>query len=175
MKIGIISDTHTKIKKAQEAVDRLLEDGAEFFVHAGDVCRTQTLDILEQCSKRYVCVYGNNDAHLVPFHNDYELVQEPYYFKLENTKFKLMHLPFYMTPDAEVVISGHTHTFHSEMNNGTLFINPGEVCARNKPVSEFVMLEILDDRLHVTYYSKGKEKKKYKTKEFSYKRGKKSE
>ena len=92
MKIGILSDTHSKVKKAQEAIDKLIEDGAEFIVHAGDICELQTLELLKNCSKRYVVVYGNNDAHLMVFHDDYNLVQEPYYFKLDNTKFKLMHL-----------------------------------------------------------------------------------
>ena len=40
-----------------------------------------------------------------------DLVQEPHYFKLAKTKFKLMHLPFFMSPDSEVVIYGHTHAF----------------------------------------------------------------
>jgi putative phosphoesterase len=175
MKISILSDTHSKVKKAQEAIDKLIEDGAEFIVHAGDICELQTLELLKNCSKRYVVVYGNNDSHLMVFHDDYNLVQEPYYFKLDNTKFKLMHLPFYMAPDTEVVISGHTHKFHAELNNGTLFLNPGESCARNKPVSQCAMLEIQEKKFLVTHYTKAKDKKKFKTQEFSFKRGKKSE
>ena len=175
MKIGILSDTHSKVKKAQEAIDKLIEDGAEFIVHAGDICELQTLELLKNCSKRYVVVYGNNDSHLMVFHDDYNLVQEPYYFKLDNTKFKLMHLPFYMAPDTEVVISGHTHKFHAELNNGTLFLNPGESCARNKPISQCAMLEIQEKKFLVTRYTKAKDKKKFKTQEFSFKRGKKSE
>lgn len=175
MKIGILSDTHSKVKKAKECLDLLIEDGAEFIVHAGDICEVETLELLKNCSKRYVGVYGNNDAHLVAFHNDYNLVQEPFYFKLDDTKFKLMHLPFYMTPDAEVIISGHTHEFHAEFNNGTLFLNPGEACARNKPISECAMLELKEKKFLVTHYTKAKDKKKFKTQEFSFKRGKKSE
>ena len=175
MKIGIISDTHTKVLFAKDALYMLIENGAEFIIHAGDICEYETLELLKNCGKRYVAVYGNNDAHLVQFHNEYNLVQEPNYFKLANTTFKLMHLPFYMTPDTEIVISGHTHEFHSEFVKGTLFLNPGEICARSKPISECAMLELLEDKLIVTHYTKKIDKKKekpFKEKTFKYKRKK---
>ena len=170
MKIGILSDTHSKVKKAKESLDILIENGAEFIIHAGDVCEYETLELLKNCGKRYIVVYGNNDAHLVTYHNDYNLVQEPYYFKLAETTFKLMHLPFYMNPDTEIVIFGHTHEFKSEFVKGTLFLNPGESCARNKPISECAMLEVKPKKLKVTYYTKAKDSKKFDSKKFSYER-----
>ncbi len=172
MKIGIISDTHKKYKKAQKAVEMLLENGAEFIVHAGDIVEVQTLELLKNCTKEYVAVYGNNDAHLVSHHNDYNLVQEPYYFKLADTTFKLMHHPFYMTPDTEIVLFGHTHLFESEFNNGTLFLNSGEVCARNKPISECAMLEIKEKTFQVTHYFRDKKAKDFDTKIYNYTRTK---
>ena len=173
MKIGIISDSHTKVKKARKAVNMLLENGVDFFIHAGDIVEPQTLDILENSGKKYIAVYGNNDAHLAEYHNRYHLVQEPYYFKLANTKFKLMHLPFYMSSDAEVIIFGHTHKFETEFVEGSLFLNPGEVCARNKPVSECVLLEVLDDEFIVNYYTQTKGEKSYTLKDtFSFTRKK---
>jgi putative phosphoesterase len=173
MKIGIISDSHTKVEKAQDAITMLLENGAEFFIHAGDIVDPTTLDILEKCGKKYIAVYGNNDAHLAEYHNRYHLVQEPYYFKLANTKFKLMHLPFYMSSDAEVIIFGHTHTFKVEFVEGTLFINPGEVCARNKPISECILLDVQEDEFIVQYFTQKKKEEKYSVKEtFSFQRQK---
>ena len=172
MKIGILSDTHTKVKKAKESLNLLIENGAEFIVHAGDVCELETLELLKNCGKRYVAVYGNNDAHLVKYHNDYNLVQEPYYFKLAETKFKLMHLPFYMAPDTDVLIFGHTHEFKSEFIEGTLFLNPGESCAREKPISECVILEVTKKKFNVNYYTKANDKKKFNVKTFTYKRTK---
>jgi len=170
MKIGIISDTHTKSTKAKEALDMLIENGAEFIIHAGDIVEIETLELLKNCGKEYLAVYGNNDAHLVGYHNKYNLVQEPHYFELKNTKFKLMHLPFYMSPDAEVIIFGHTHKFELEFINGTLFLNPGESCARNKPVSECALLEIQDQKLFVTYYAKKKESIEFQETRFSFER-----
>lgn len=154
MKIGIISDTHTKSYRAKLALDMLINNGAEFIIHAGDIVEVETLELLKHCGKDYIAVYGNNDAHLVTYHNKYNIVQEPHYFELADTKFKLMHLPFYMSPDAEIIIFGHTHTFEVEFIEDTLFLNPGESCARNKPLSECVMLEITQNEFMVTYYSK---------------------
>ena len=170
MKIGILSDTHTKVKSAKKALEMLIENGAEFIIHAGDICEYETLELLKNCGKRYVAVYGNNDAHLTQYHNDYNLVQEPHYFKLADTTFKLMHLPFYMAPDTEVLIYGHTHEFKSEFIDGTLFLNPGESCARNKPVSECALLEITDKKFKVTYFSKDKDAKKFTSRKFTYER-----
>ena len=170
MKIGILSDTHTKVELARDTLDVLLENGAEFIIHAGDIVEVEILEMLKNCGKRYVAVYGNNDAHLVEHHNKYNLVQEPHYFKLAETKFKLMHLPFYMAPDTEIVVFGHTHTFESDFKNGTLFLNPGEVCARSKPIAECAMLNIKEDKFKVTYYSKDKNADAFSKQKFSYER-----
>ncbi|MCW8837122.1 MAG: YfcE family phosphodiesterase [Thiovulaceae bacterium] len=170
MKIGVLSDTHTKVGKTQKVIEKLLREGAEFFIHAGDIVEVEVLDFLENSGKKYVAVYGNNDAHLAHFHNKYNLVQEPYYFKFSNLKFKLMHLPFYMTPDADVVISGHTHTFHSEYKGDTLFLNPGEVCARSKPISECAMLEVKENSLIVTHYTRERGNEDFSPKVINYAR-----
>jgi len=155
---------------AKIALEMLLENGAEFIVHAGDVCQVETLELLKNCGKRYVAVYGNNDAHLVQYHNDYNLVQEPHYFKLSNTSFKLMHMPFHMTPDTEIVLFGHTHEFHTEFNNNTLFLNPGEVCAREKPYSECAMLEVTEGSLAVTHFIRPQNSDIFDIEQFNYTR-----
>ncbi len=171
MKIGILSDTHRKINKAKDTIEMLKKEGAEFLIHAGDIVEVEILQLLVQSKLKYIAVYGNNDAHLIKYHENYNLVQEPYYFKLADTKFKLMHLPYYMSSDSEVIIFGHTHEFLLDFTaNGTLYINPGENCARNKPISESLMLEVLADKFLVTYYTRKEKDEKYKSKIFSYQR-----
>jgi len=170
VKIGVLSDTHTKTKRAVEALRHLLKNGAEFIIHAGDIGEPEHLALLQDTNKRYVAVYGNNDAHLHTYHNRYNLVQEPHYFKLAKTTFKLMHLPFYMTADTEVVIFGHTHTFECDFKNGTLYLNPGETCARNKPVSEFAMLDVTPEEFCVTYYQKPKKAEEFSEQHFRFER-----
>lgn len=170
MKIGILSDTHSKVGRSQKVVDLLLDQGAEFFIHAGDIVKTQMLDQLVATGKPYVAVYGNNDPHLVEVHNRYNLVQEPHYFKLANTKFKLMHLPFYMAPDVDIVIFGHTHTFECDFKDNTLYLNPGEACARNKPLSECILLEVSADTFKVSYYSRELKTKQFEVQHFTFER-----
>lgn len=172
MRIGILSDTHTKVKKAQSSIDLLIANGAEFIIHAGDIVEVETLELLKNCGKRYVAVYGNNDPHLVQYHNNYNLVQEPYYFKIADTKFKLMHLPYYMSPDADVVIFGHTHKFEVDYKNSTLYLNPGESCARNKPVSECALLNIDENKFTVNYFSKEKKAEEFANQRFTFERDK---
>jgi putative phosphoesterase len=172
MKLGILSDTHSKVGKAKVALEFLIDNGAEFIIHAGDIVEYEILELLANCGKNYVAVYGNNDAHLVHHHNNFNLVQEPYYFKLADTTFKLMHLPFYMSPDAEVVIFGHTHQFEVEFNGKTLYLNPGEVCARNKALSECAILEVKSKKFIVEYYTREKKEKFKLQKSYEFKRQK---
>jgi len=168
--IGIFSDTHKKINRSKKVVDLLDSNGAEFFIHAGDIVKEEMLLQLEATKKPYVAVYGNNDAHLFELHNSYNLVQEPHYFKVADTKFKLMHLPFYMSADTEVVIFGHTHTFECDFKNGTLYLNPGESCARNKPISECALLEITDKKFKVTYFYRHLGEDDFKERHYTFER-----
>ena len=105
---------------------------------------------------------------MVDLTSNYNIKQEPYYFKIKDTTFKLMHLPYYLTPDSDVVIFGHTHIFECDYKNNTLYINPGEVCAREKPLIECVQLEIKENEYIISRYFKNineinftKEEKKY--------------
>ena len=172
MKIGIFSDTHKKSKLSEQVIEHFLAIGVEFLIHAGDIVEVEVLEQLKKSGVKYVAVYGNNDAHLANYHNKYNLVQEPYYFKLANTKFKLMHLPFYMNPDAQIIIFGHTHQFECDFKNNTLFLNPGEACARNKDIMECAMLEIQDNRYNVTYYTKKPKESEFNESHFFFERTK---
>jgi hypothetical protein len=61
-------------------------------------------------------------------------------------------MPYYMSADADMVVSGHTHLFEASLVNNTLFINPGEVCAREKPLSECALVEVEEGCFEVTHY-----------------------
>ena len=154
LKLGILSDSHTQTTMHQEVVAHLLEMGAEYLIHAGDIMLEEHLQLLEDTPVPYVCVYGNNDTSLIPLYGQYKMYREPHYFTIDTLKIKLMHMPYYMNADADIVISGHTHMFDCSLNNGTLFINPGEVCAREKPLMESVILEIKEGKYYVTHYFK---------------------
>ena len=170
MKIGVLSDSHFKSDYTKEVIELLKEKGSEYLIHAGDLCIEENLKHLEDSGLVYVSVFGNNDMSLISVSDKYNIKQEPYPFKIKETTFKLMHLPYYMNGDCDVVILGHTHIFESEYNNGTLFLNPGEVCAREKPLIECVLLEINENEYIIDYYSRNINEKEFIKKEIKYER-----
>lgn len=157
-KIGILSDSHAKVEYTKEVVSKIVGLGCECIIHAGDICRLENLEILKNSGLKTFMVYGNNDANLKVFENEYELKNEPYYFKIDDVRFKLMHLPFYMNGDVDVLVYGHTHIYEAKKYGKTLFLNPGEVCAREKPRIEFLTLEISDKFIVNRFYRDLQEK-----------------
>lgn len=170
MKIGILSDSHYETDYTKEVIDFLKEQGSQYLIHAGDLCIEENLKLLEESGLIYVSVFGNNDIGLTTVSNKYTIKQEPYYFKIKDIKFKLMHLPYYLNSDADVVVFGHTHKFESECKNGTLYINPGEVCAREKPLIECAFLEINENNYIISYYYKDINKDFFEKEEYKYER-----
>lgn len=170
MKIGLLSDTHSKKGRSQKVIDHLVQEGAEFLIHAGDIVKPEILEQLKSSGLRYVAVYGNNDAGLIEYHDRYNLVQEPHYFKLGGASFKLMHLPFYMNGDVEVIVFGHTHVFECDFKNRTLFLNSGETCARDEPFSSCAMLEITDNAFNVTHYFRKVGSEHFEERHYSFER-----
>ena len=169
MKIGIISDTHKKVGRAKRAIDLLIEKGVEFIVHAGDIVKVEVLEYLEEKNIRYVAVLGNNDFHLYSVVDKFNIVTEPYYFKLAGKTWKLMHYPKYMFPlDTDIIVYGHTHDVDISFNGKNLILNPGEVCARDHGFSTCMTLDVEEEKYIVTlFYRKiGTEEWKEKVKEF---------
>lgn len=170
MKIGILSDSHHKSDYTREVIDFLKELNSEYLIHAGDLCIENNLELLEESKLKYIAVFGNNDRNLIDLSSKYNIKQEPYYFQIKDVKFKLMHLPYYMAPDSQIVIFGHTHMFECEYKNKTLFINPGEICAREKPLIECVQLEIKENEYIISRYFKKINEKNFKKEEYIYER-----
>jgi putative phosphoesterase len=165
LKIGVLSDCHTKTTLHQEAISHLLSLGVEYLLHAGDIMLEEHLQMLEDAPVPYVCVYGNNDTALISLHGTYNIYQEPHYFKIQDYKVKMMHLPYFMSSDADIVISGHTHFFEASQKGETLYLNPGEVCAREKPLTECAVIEIEDGHYCVKHYFRELSKEVWKERE----------
>ena len=71
MKIGILSDSHTKTKLHREAIEHLLSLGVDYLLHAGDIMLEEHLQMIEATNLPYACVYGNNDTALISLHGKY--------------------------------------------------------------------------------------------------------
>lgn len=168
MKIGLLSDSHTRTSLATESIEKLVSEGVEYLIHAGDVGTKQTLDDIRETALPYVSVIGNNDFHLIKLMDSYRLYKEPHYFKIKEHSFKLMHMPYFLTPDTDIVIFGHTHHFEHSYNGEALFINPGEVCAREKPLSECALLEITSHHYIIHHYSRHPEESAWQEERFEH-------
>lgn len=168
IKIGILSDSHFKSDYTKEVIDFLKAQKCEYLIHAGDLCIEKNLQLLEESELKYIAVFGNNDRALLSLSSKYNIKAEPYYFKIQDLKFKLMHLPYHLTPDSDIVIFGHTHEFECDYKNKTLFLNPGEVCAREKPLIECAKLEINENEYIITRYYKNKNEENFKKEEIIY-------
>ena len=168
MKIGILSDSHLKSDYTLLVTNLLKSIGCEYLVHAGDLCKEENLQILENSGLKYIAVFGNNDRSLLHLASKYNIKPEPYYFKIKDVNFKLMHLPNYLVPDTNIIKFGHSHMFHCEYINKTLFLNPGEVCAREKPLIECAKLEINTNNYIITHYFKNTNENNFRKEEFKY-------
>jgi len=169
-KVAVLSDSHKKVDLTDDAIEMLKSKGAQYIVHAGDLVLKENLELLKNSGLIYVSVFGNNDRALTQYQNDFKVYAEPYYFKIQETKYKLMHIPNYLTPDSDIIICGHTHIFKSEYINNTLFLNPGEICAREKELTECVLLEVSNESYKVEYFFKKPTDTQWKSKLFTYER-----
>ena len=152
--LGILSDTHRRTDLQAQAIERLKECGATHILHAGDFESPEALIALAECGLPYAAVLGNNDYALKSMASEYRIKTEPYYIKIADFKIKMMHLPYYMTPDSDIVIYGHLHRFKSSLERNTLFLNPGEVCGRESGKVEAVILYRERDRYTIEHHYK---------------------
>lgn len=170
MKLGILSDSHFQIGYQREVVDLLKNLDCNYLIHSGDFCCEENLQNLEDARLKYVVVFGNNDKNLLSLSSKYNIKTEPYYFKIQDISFKLMHLPNYLNPDTNIVIFGHTHKFECEYINNTLFINSGEVCAREEKIISCATLEINQNEYIISHYYKKIDEKNFMKEEYKYER-----
>ncbi|QSP94822.1 metallophosphoesterase family protein [Marinobacter salinisoli] len=119
MNIGVIADTHSKMRP--EALEAL--SGSELILHAGDVGKDDVLDALEAIAP-VIAIRGNIDktgrAAALP----------------DVQKLAFLGHAFYMLHDVKtldidpqgryrVVIAGHSHKPRNEWVGDVLYFNPG--------------------------------------------------
>ncbi len=151
MKLGIISDTHNHLELTKKMVQKLLDEEIAYLIHAGDIGEDVAI-FLASLPIKTIAVYGNTDSALAHPKGNLILQKQPYYFKIASTTFKLMHQPYFLSPDSDIIIYGHLHKFSCQRAKA-LFLNPGEVCAREKPLSEGAILHMDDFSVEYIYYS----------------------
>ncbi|NPA50465.1 MAG: YfcE family phosphodiesterase [Epsilonproteobacteria bacterium] len=152
-RIAIFSDPHKKVDFQKMALQRAIAKDIQYILHLGDLEIEDNLKLLKETNLPYRAVFGNNDYYLYPLSKDYYIFKEPYYLKIENKTFKLMHLPLYLTPDSDFILYGHTHKFKLEKINNSIFLNPGEICAREAPYISFAIIDLNRNIIEHHFYS----------------------
>lgn len=119
MRFDIVSDTHGYLS------DELLKalEGADYIVHAGDMCSDGDLRRLERIAPVQMCL-GNNDW-------DYEYcgrIKRVTKFYADKFRWQICHYRERLDLlTCDIAICGHTHRPYVERDKktGTLIMNPG--------------------------------------------------
>lgn len=120
--IAVIADTHNRFP---EVVARDIQSADEIW-HLGDVCRTETLDIIRGLGPPVTVVKGNNDF-FQPWTMEVTLERE-------GRSFRLIHIPPRPKKlgDTDFLLHGHTHVPRDDQAGTLRILNPGTIGKANK-------------------------------------------
>jgi putative phosphoesterase len=154
VRVAVLSDTHSPRfwKRCPPAVARRL-DGVDLILHAGDVCRAETLDELAAFAP-VRAVLGNNDGPDVAAWGAPERLE----LSLDGLPVAMIHDSGpasgrgarlrAMFPGAALVVFGHSHIPWDETYEGQRAVNPGSPTdKRRQPHGTMGELRIEDGRL----------------------------
>jgi putative phosphoesterase len=138
--VGLIADTHDRLKMVDKAIEMLNEQEVKLVLHAGDYVAPFVIPRFKELNAKLVGVFGNNDG-------DRELLKKKFsdlgleihggFAKLDvdGLKIALLHgheeelLNALINSEGfDVVVHGHTHKAEVYRKGKTLIVNPGEAC-----------------------------------------------
>jgi putative phosphoesterase len=156
VKIGILSDTHSRFSIALEAVRLLQQAGAEELIHCGDVGEERVLDALVGLPAAFV--FGNNDydrdglrkyAGLIGVHclGAYGVLERAgkRLAVTHGDDFRLISRLQRPPTTVDYLFTGHTHVRHDQRINGVRCINPGALY--RAAIKSVALLDLSTDTL----------------------------
>lgn len=162
MLLGLLSDTHGRCERMQQAVRALRARGASALVHCGDIGTEKVLNELQGCTAWFV--WGNNDdphGPLADYARDLGLAlppSPPLRLELAGKRIAVLHgderefANLWRAADSpagielDYVFYGHTHVPDDRRRGATRFVNPGALHrARSFTVAT---LDLTADELH---------------------------
>ncbi len=156
MRIGILSDTHDQVIRTSLAVRRLIEEGAEFLIHCGDLTRPA---IVNECvGVTTYFVFGNNDYDEVGLRRAMSLtggicLGRSGEITLAGKKIAVTHGDLAtevrrlaaLQPD--YLFFGHSHFPADDREGRTRYINPGAL--HRASAYTFALLDLEADTLRM--------------------------
>jgi putative phosphoesterase len=138
--VGLIADTHDRLKMVDKAIKTLNEQKVKLVLHAGDYVAPFVIPRFNKLNAKLVGVFGNNDG-------DRELLKKRFTelgleihgsfaeLNVDGLKIALLHgheeelLNALINSEGfDVVVHGHTHKAEVYRKGKTLIVNPGEAC-----------------------------------------------
>jgi putative phosphoesterase len=151
--IGIISDTHDNLPAVRKVVRYLNALEPELVIHAGDYIAPFTAIELKNLNARMVGVFGNNDGEKDGLQKQLPGLAERLEFEHRGKRFAVYHGTQESVVDEllkskkyDVVVRGHNHNTQIEDVDGTLLINPGEVCGYQTRKRTLCLLDV--EKMH---------------------------
>ncbi len=136
MRIGILSDTHDRLRLIEQAVERFNAEGVKLVLHAGDFVSPFTAIPFGKLKAEFVGVFGNNDGDRLYLTKRFETIGPIHLgyhtFDVDGVRGVLMHEPksidaLVASGHYDLVVYGHTHEI--DIREGPcVVVNPGEAC-----------------------------------------------
>lgn len=134
MKIGILSDTHDRVKRTIRAVMRLRSEGAEALIHCGDLTGPEVVGACSVLPAYYV--FGNNDfdrfnLRLAMEASGGTCLEFGGIIELAGRRIAVVHgdlrreVSRVLQNDPDYLLYGHSHVADDRQEGSTRWINPG--------------------------------------------------
>ena len=133
MLVGVISDTHDRLPAIDAARKLFAERDVEAVIHAGDLVAPFAARRMLPFDGPLHITYGNNDGERAGLKEVLpQIVDGPLFVTLGDRTILVHHFVDWCKPQdiarADIIITGHTHEVVNRMEDGKLFLNPGEAC-----------------------------------------------
>lgn len=146
MKIGIVSDSHSKAGRLRKALEAFAERNVDAVVHCGDLGSGECMELLGQFAANAYAVAGNMDRHVdrlaeiarqCGVHFGWEVIEVP----LSDGRHLVATHGHDQTVLGELiaweqfpyVCHGHTHKLSDEKRGEVRVINPGALTHPRRP------------------------------------------
>ena len=153
MLVGIMSDTHDRLPRIDEAVKRKNDEGVDLVIHSGDYISPFVVSHFKPLKAKLVGVFGNNDAELDRLRSLFAEIGARVRGRFAEVKAGDVKIAVLHGEEEEllkslieggchqVIVHGHTHRASIRRVGETLVINPGEVCGYLSGESTIAILE----------------------------------
>jgi putative phosphoesterase len=161
LKVGLISDSHDMLPLIEKVVQKLNEEKVELVLHAGDYSAPFAALRYKPLNAPMIGVFGNNDAEKEMLRKNFESTGKQVRGKFAEVKAGSLKIALLHGEEADllssiigtsaydIVVHGHTHQASVRRQNGTLVVNPGEVCGYLTGKATFALLDTDSSKVEI--------------------------